>query len=55
MGSSNSVVQAQKLVHQLRVEAGMERIKVKNRIICQCILFIYVLCLDKYLFSSEYM
>lgn len=30
MCSSNSVVQAQKLVDQLRVEASMERIKVRK-------------------------
>lgn len=28
--SSTSVVQAQKLIHQLRIEAGMERLKVRE-------------------------
>lgn len=38
--SSNSVIQAQKLVDQLRVEAGMERIKVRTGVICQCMYLI---------------
>lgn len=38
--SSNSVIQAQKLVDQLRVEAGMERIKVRTGVISQCMYLI---------------
>lgn len=50
--SSNSVIQAQKLVDQLRVEAEMERIKVWVSVICQCIFF-YLQVFPQCLFSHR--